>query len=515
MTSADQRDQLLALAERCERTGRPDRNLDADIYEALGFTVRRKPTTLLAPRTPPGGIYQQGSLWKAIGKISAEIDVAVSVIREKAPDWNWSLRQAPHRSATGTGRALKRFPFQRRSRFSGQIDSAGLYRGVAVSSPHGQLTQGNQTAVEGVVRPASLTLGLSPSPGHDAGWRGAIRGRSCSSRCWSLIMARFEPSRRTVMAGAGVLATAAALDLPAGIAPAHAQGASVNQNPGFYRYKVGDITVTALNDGFARRPLEGFVRNAELADVKKAMEQAYLPSDALSISFTTLALQIGDKLVLIDTGNGDSGAPTSGAWMKNFQAAGLDPKNVSTVVFSHFHGDHINGFRLKDGSAVFPNAEVMVPAAEWAFWMDDAKMNAAPEAMKGAFNGVRRVFGPVAKDVKQYEAGKEIVPGVTAIAAPGHTPGHTVYAVSSGSGKLMVMSDTTNHPALFVRNPDWSAVFDMDGPQAAATRRKLLDMAVADKMQVAFYHAPFPATGHIAKAGNGYELVPVQWSSAI
>ncbi|RXT56545.1 MBL fold metallo-hydrolase [Bosea sp. Tri-44] len=328
-------------------------------------------------------------------------------------------------------------------------------------------------------------------------------------------MARFEPSRRTVMAGAGVLATAAALDLPAGIAPAHAQGASVNQNPGFYRYKVGDITVTALNDGFAKRPLEGFVRNAELADVKKAMEQAYLPADALSISFTTLALQIGDKLTLIDTGNGDSGAPTSGAWMKNFQAAGLDPKNVSTVVFSHFHGDHINGFRLKNGSAVFPNAEVMVPAAEWAFWMDDARMNAAPEAMKGAFNGVRRVFGPVAKDVKQYEAGKEILPGVTAIAAPGHTPGHTVYAVSSGSGRLMVMSDTTNHPALFVRNPDWSAVFDMDGPQAAATRRKLLDMAVADKMQVAFYHAPFPATGHIAKAGNGFELVPLQWSSAI
>ena len=116
---------------------------------------------------------------------------------------------------------------------------------------------------------------------------------------------------------------------------------------------------------------------------------------------------------------------------------------------------------------------------------------------------------------RQYEAGKEILPGVTAIAAPGHTPGHTVYAISSGNGKLMVMSDTTNHPALFVRNPDWSAVFDMDGPQAAATRRKLLDMAVTDKMQVAFYHAPFPATGHIAKAGNGFELVPVQWSSAI
>lgn len=320
------------------------------------------------------------------------------------------------------------------------------------------------------------------------------------------------PSRRGLFAGAGALATASTLGVAG---PALAQSVPATQNPGFYRYKVGDITVTAINDGFARRPLEGFVRNAELADVQKAMEAAFLPNDALSITFTTLALQIGDKLVLIDTGNGDSGAPTSGAWMANFKAAGFDPKSVSTVIFSHFHGDHINGFRLKDGTAVFPNAEVLVPAAEWGFWTDEARAGAAPEAMKGAFAAVRRVFGPVAKDVKPFEPGKEVVPGVTAIAAPGHTPGHTVFAISSGNGRLMVMSDTTNHPALFVRNPDWSAIFDMDGPAAAATRRKLLDMAAADRMQVAFYHAPFPATGHIARIGNGFELVPLQWSSAI
>ena len=324
-----------------------------------------------------------------------------------------------------------------------------------------------------------------------------------------------DPSRRALIAGAGALAAAATLDLPGGIRPAHAQGASVNQAPGFYRYKVGDLTVTAINDGFARRPLEGFVRNAELADVKKAMESAFLPQDALPITFTTLVIQNGERLTLIDTGNGDSGAPTSGTWAANFKAAGFDPKNVSSVVFSHFHGDHINGFRLKDGTAMFPNAEVMVPAAEWGFWMDDAKAAAAPDGMKGAFAGVRRVFGPIAKDVKQFEAGKEILPGITAVAAPGHTPGHTVFAVTSGNGKLMVMSDTTNHPALFVRNPDWSAIFDMDGPAAAATRRKLLDMVSADKMQVAFYHAPVPATGHITKSGNGYEMIPVQWTTAL
>jgi glyoxylase-like metal-dependent hydrolase (beta-lactamase superfamily II) len=328
-------------------------------------------------------------------------------------------------------------------------------------------------------------------------------------------MMKFEPSRRAVLAGAGALAAATTFDLPAGPRPAQAQGAPVNQAPGFYRYKIGDVTLTAINDGFGKRPLEGFVKNAELADVKKAMEQAFLPADALNITFTTLAIESAGKLTLIDTGNGDSGAPTSGTWMANFKAAGFDPKNVSTVVFSHFHGDHINGFRLKNGSTVFPNAEVMVPAAEWAFWMDDAKMSAAPEGLKGAFAGVRRVFSPIAKDVKQFESGKEILPGLTAIAAPGHTPGHTTFALSSGSGKMMIMSDTTNHPALFVRNPDWSAVFDMDGPQAAATRRKLLDMVSTDKMQVAFYHAPFPATGYIAKAGNGFEMVPVQWSAAI
>ena len=136
----------------------------------------------------------------------------------------------------------------------------------------------------------------------------------------------------------------------------------MNQAPGFYRYKVGDITLTAINDGFGRRPLEGFVRNAELADVKKAMEAAFLPPDALNITFTTLVLQQGDKLTLIDTGNGDSGAPTSGTWMANFKAAGFDPKDVSSVVFSHFHGDHINGFRIGEhGRAAVSYTHLTLP----------------------------------------------------------------------------------------------------------------------------------------------------------
>jgi glyoxylase-like metal-dependent hydrolase (beta-lactamase superfamily II) len=298
-------------------------------------------------------------------------------------------------------------------------------------------------------------------------------------------------------------------------APAPAASAGPAQAPGFYRYKVGDLVVTAINDGFARRPLEGFIRNAELSAVQAAMSAAFLPTDALSISFTTLVVEDGAQLTLLDTGNGDSGAPTSGVWMRNFRAAGFTPERVTRVVFSHFHGDHINGLRLKDGAATFPNAEVMVPAPEWAFWMDDARMGSAPEAMRGAFQNVRRVFSPIAANVKQFQPGAEVSRGIASVAAFGHTPGHTTFMISSGSAKLMFMADLTNHPALFVRNPDWSAIFDMDADVARATRRRMLDMAASEKTQVHFYHAPFPSTGFIAKSGSGFEFVPVQWSSAV
>lgn len=322
-------------------------------------------------------------------------------------------------------------------------------------------------------------------------------------------------NRRHAMA-TGVAALAAPAFLTASSAPVFAQAAAAAaQAPGFYKYKVGDITVTAINDGFFNRPLEGFIRNAELPAVQSAMSAAFLPTNAVPIPFNTLVVETGGKVVLLDTGNGNVGAPTSGTWMTNFKAAGFDPAKVDSVVISHFHGDHINGIRLRDGSAVFPNAEIQVPTPEWAFWMSDERMNAAPEAMRGGFQNARRVFAPIAANVKRFEPGAEVAPGVTSMAAFGHSPGHTVFVVSSGNARLTYMADITNHPALFVRNPDWSAIFDMDADAARATRRRLLDMAASEKTRVHFYHAPFPSNGFIAKDGNGFQLVPAQWTPAI
>lgn len=322
-------------------------------------------------------------------------------------------------------------------------------------------------------------------------------------------------NRRHAMA-AGAAALAAPAFLTASSAPVFAQAAAAAaQAPGFYKYKVGDITVTAINDGFFNRPLEGFIRNAELPAVQSAMSAAFLPTNAVPIPFNTLVVETGGKVVLLDTGNGNVGAPTSGTWMTNFKAAGFDPAKVDSVVISHFHGDHINGIRLRDGSAVFPNAEIQVPTPEWTFWMSDERMNAAPEVMRGGFQNARRVFAPIAANVKRFEPGAEVAPGVTSMAAFGHSPGHTVFVVSSGNAKLTYMADVTNHPALFVRNPDWSAIFDMDADAARATRRRLLDMAASEKTRVHFYHAPFPSNGFIAKDGNGFQLVPAQWTPSI
>ncbi len=290
---------------------------------------------------------------------------------------------------------------------------------------------------------------------------------------------------------------------------------SNTQNAGFYRYKIGDIEAVAITDGFGERPLAGFIKNAELADVKAVLAQSAMPQETLRIPFTTTVLNTGGQLVLIDTGNGDMGSPTTGQWMANFKAAGFMPEQVDLIIFSHFHPDHINGYRLKNGTTPFVNAQLMVPSAEWAFWMDEGQMSRSPEGMKGAFTAVRRVFEPVKDKIIQYEAGKEIIPGVTSIAAFGHTPGHMAYVVSSGSSKHILMSDTTNHPALFVRRLEWSAIFDIDAEQAIASRRKMLDMAATEGAGVSFYHAPFPATGKIIKDGNSYALIPTAWSTVL
>lgn len=318
-----------------------------------------------------------------------------------------------------------------------------------------------------------------------------------------------DVTRRNMLAGAS-LAAASAL-------PAQAAAPAVGQQaPSIYRYRIGDMELTAIYDGVWYRPIdEKFIRKANYADVQRAMSEAFMPAEKLATPFTMLLVNTGKKLILLDTGTGGQVASTAGAFSQNLIAAGIDPKSIDQIVISHFHPDHINGIKTKDNALIFPNAEIMVPNAEWAFWNDDANMRAAPDGLKIVFHNVRRIFADIAKDVTRYEPGKVVAPGVETVAAPGHTPGHTVFAIQSGKDAMMVLSDTTQHPALFARNPEWEPQFDIDGAAAVTTRKKLLDRVAADRMLVTGYHFPFPACGHIVKTATGYEHVPLLWNTAV
>src|SRR5277367_925184 len=232
-------------------------------------------------------------------------------------------------------------------------------------------------------------------------------------------------TRRSLLTGSAVAALVAGADPAAAAAPP-----ADKQTPGLYRYKIGAFELTALYDGIWYRPItEKFIRNAPFAEVEHALDAAFMPHDKLETPFTTLIVNTGKKLVLIDTGTGGQISPTAGMIGDNLAAAGIDPKAVDQIVISHFHPDHINGIKDKDNALVFPNAEIMVPAPEWDFWMDDANLNAAPADLKLTFLNLRRVFADIAGNISRFEPGVEVAPGIETLPAAGHTPGHTVFAI--------------------------------------------------------------------------------------
>lgn len=328
-----------------------------------------------------------------------------------------------------------------------------------------------------------------------------------------------DHTRRDTLA---LAAAAAGLALAPGFALAQAPAASApaaagpTQAPGFYRQRIGDIIVTAINDGAGARPnLDGMVRNVETAEVARVLSSQFVPAAPFLNPFTTLVVQTGGRLILLDTGLGDSGPPGTGTWMRNFRAAGFDPAQVNTILISHFHGDHIGGIRLRGGEYQFPNAEIVVPEPEWAFWMSDERMNALPEAQRGGFMNARRVFSSIAGNVRRFVPGGEMAPGITSVPTFGHSPGHTGFVIASGNARLLYVGDAITTPSLYMTNPDWSPFFDMDEAAGRATRRRVLDMAATERLQMHVYHAPFPAQGFVTRAGTGFQFVPTPWNSAV
>ena len=324
----------------------------------------------------------------------------------------------------------------------------------------------------------------------------------------------FIMSRRGILASAAV---AAAFGLHgkklALVGPAHAE-APLEPANGVYKYKVGSIEVTAVYDGIWRKPHDPtFIKNATVEDTKEALATAGLTTEFMPIPLTVVVLKIGDKYVMIDSGSG------VGQWQanatnlpSNMKAAGIDRGQISTILVSHFHPDHVWGLMEKGtNAAVFPNAELIVSSTEYKWWTEPGRVEKLPEGRKPAGKRIGDVF-PTWKNWKLVEDNAEVASGVRLLAAPGHTPGHSAFLVTSGKDQLMVSNDAMYVPALLAPHPDWQGAYDQDGATAVTTRRKLIDRVIADKMMVCGAHFPFPGRGTFTKDGDVYAFAPLAQS---
>ena len=314
-------------------------------------------------------------------------------------------------------------------------------------------------------------------------------------------------SRRGLLAGAGSAATAASFT-PLG--PAAAQQGAAGARVIAYARKVGDIEVTTLLDGYFLLE-QAWVTALDPVLMQQGMSAASLdPAAALPLPITAYLIRRGDSLTLLDTGAGGSLGPTAGILAAMLAGIGIAPGAITRLVFSHLHPDHIGG-ALDGDAAAFANASVHVNDAELAFWTDPANAASLPDAIRPWFDLAGKVVAAYGDRVQPFQGDADLGGGLSAVAMPGHTPGHSGYRVSSGTAQALLWGDSTAVASLQFAHPDAGIVFDTDSAAAAVTRRRVLDMAVADRMLVSGTHMPFPGFGHVAGRGEAYAWVPEEW----
>jgi glyoxylase-like metal-dependent hydrolase (beta-lactamase superfamily II) len=314
-------------------------------------------------------------------------------------------------------------------------------------------------------------------------------------------------SRRAVMTGVSAAAVAGLGRTAAAKAPMLNTPA-----PSFYRFKVGDIEATVVSDGplpigESTRIFGGLPKD----DLNRMITEHFLPTDNIVLDQNALVINTGDKLVLFDTGMASVKRPgaATGRLPASLEQAGIDPKDIDAVVLTHPHIDHCGGMVADDGTRVFPNAQVYMQQSDLEFWLDDRRLGTPAE---GSARTARRNL-PAYRDRTVFiKDGQEILPGVQAMHTPGHTVGHTVYMIASGSKTICFVGDIAHHVILF-ENPRIEVNFDTDAKQGVATRIKLFDLLAAQRIPLLVYHMPWPGMGQVAGHGDGfrYEPMPMQF----
>jgi glyoxylase-like metal-dependent hydrolase (beta-lactamase superfamily II) len=285
------------------------------------------------------------------------------------------------------------------------------------------------------------------------------------------------------------------------------------QAPGYYRMMLGDIEVTVLSDGTFPLDATKLLTNITPKQLDADLGRAFL-KEPVETSVNAFLINTGSKLVLIDTGCGILFGPSVGKLVANLKASGYRPEQVDEIYITHMHGDHVGGL-LADGKPVYPNAIVRASQQEADFWLSKAHMEAAPAEAKESYQSAMNMLNPfvAAGKFKPFSGDTELVPGISAMASPGHTAGHTAYVVESKGQKLVLWGDLMHVAAAQFPNPAVTIHFDTDSAMAVVQRKKVFGDAAQHGDWVGGAHLSFPGIGHLRAAGTGYSYTPANYSA--
>ena len=284
------------------------------------------------------------------------------------------------------------------------------------------------------------------------------------------------------------------------------------QIPGIYHRHIGDMTVSVISDGYLMGALS-VLQNIEEADAQQMIVKAFGPTEGRKTAVNTFLIHSKGRLALVDTGCGTYMTNTGGKLLRNLELAGVKPTDIDTILLTHMHPDHSAGLTDRNTwRPFFPNAELVFHENELKHWADDGAMAKGNERDQILFFGAtREQVAPYKKQMRMFKDGEEVFPGVTAMTAHGHTPGHSMYNVQGGNEQLLIWGDIMHVPDIQAPRPEVTIAFDTDPKQAEASRRRVCDMAASDRLLVAGMHLHFPACSHVVREGNAFRVIPENW----